>query len=67
MTNFEKIKSMNLEELADMLCNIASGEEGGGCKTCIASSLCSFGHNGMKELLESDSERVKIDELIGIH
>ena len=67
MTNFEKIKSMTLEELADLLCDIACGEEGDGCKTCIAASLCSFGYNGMKKLLESDSERVKIDELIGIH
>lgn len=50
MTMFEKIKAMNVEELAKLFCENTT------CAVCPANELCTFGHNGMKELLEREVE-----------
>jgi hypothetical protein len=55
MTNFEFIKSMNIDELASLLCDLSeAGGDSFGCASCIAKDYCSFGHNGMKDFLESE-------------
>lgn len=49
-TNFEHIKAMSVEEMAELLC---------GCSDCTSGlyygkDLCRYGHNGYLEWLESE-------------
>lgn len=48
MTNYEKIKQSNINEMVEFLCTLTE------CEKCPASNLCYFGHNGMKEWLEKE-------------
>ena len=50
MTNFEFIKSLTLDELATLLCDISQGD----CKTCLARDMCGYKSNGMRKFLESE-------------
>ena len=56
MTNYERIKAMSVDELAAFLCNIfiAEVEVEDPCTICPASNYCRYGHNGMKDWLESE-------------
>ena len=52
MTNYENIKLMSEDALAEFLCQLMCAE----CceKTCPATNYCRSGHNGMKKWLESE-------------
>lgn len=52
MTRFEKMKEMNLGELANFLCD----EQNDDCEHCVAFDLCRMGHLGMREYLEEELE-----------
>ena len=58
MTNYERIKAMSVDELASFLCNIfiaeAEVEVEDPCTICPARNHCRYGHNGMKDWLESE-------------
>lgn len=45
MTNLEKLKKSNIDEMAEFLCTIAE------CANCPANNLCYTEHNGMGEWL----------------
>jgi len=53
MTNYEKIKAMNKEELADLICNLQTG-----CACCKFYLHCLRSRNmgiGIKNWLESEA------------
>ena len=53
MTNFERIKEMTIEELAEFMCRYSD------CHRCVGKDLCRFGAgagNGIITYLESEEE-----------
>lgn len=56
MTNYERIKAMSVDDLAAFFCNIiiAEVEVEDPCTICPARKHCRYGHNGMKDWLESE-------------
>ena len=53
MTNYEKIKQMDKDELSNFLCNLMCGDC---CENrCPATDLCSTRQSGMKVWLERDN------------
>lgn len=56
MTNYERIKEMPIDDLAVFLCEISQGQEGEGCKNCIATAHCRYHHNGMRDYLEAEAK-----------
>ena len=63
MTNFEKLKSMTEQEVAEQLCNLVSEvmyrADREDCKYCPAQHLCGKGHNGFRALLAQEAEETK--------
>lgn len=53
MTNFEKLKNMDLRETANLLCEVFEKCE---CDKCPVSNLCELGKNGFVKFLESEDE-----------
>ena len=51
MTNLENIRTMNLEDLAIILCELR-----GMCFECIAEDFCEYGKNGFIEWLKQEAE-----------
>lgn len=56
MTNYENIKDMTKEELADFLCTFAQWHTDGECDPCVAEKYCHRGHCGFKDWLDKDVE-----------
>lgn len=55
MTNFEKIKRMNVKDMASALCD-AIDRVGGNCEHCPAEKMCKKGENGMMKWLLDEVE-----------
>jgi len=55
MTNFEKIKRMNVKDMASALCD-AIDRVGGNCEHCPAEKICRKGENGMMKWLLDEVE-----------
>jgi hypothetical protein len=54
MTNYERIKDMDKEEMSKFLCNLMCADC---CENrCPASELCCTGHLGMRDWLEKESK-----------
>ena len=57
MTNADRIRSMNDEELAAFLCNLRSEEAyENTCSHCVAERFCRIGHTGMIDWLQQPAE-----------
>lgn len=52
MTNFERIKAMSVEEMAELLCKCSDCTNG----LCYGNDLCRYGQNGCLKWLESEVE-----------
>lgn len=50
MSNFERIKTMDAEQLAKFLCRNME------CERCFASEYCSYGANGVLRWLKAGGE-----------
>ena len=58
-TNADRIRRMNDDELAALLCDISSQPEEGHCELCIAAPYCRAGHNGFLDWLKEESNEQK--------
>lgn len=65
ITNFDKIKAMNVDEMAEAIellrmsdCGVSQSEYDNGCIFCIISKLCRVSNSKLKlkQWLESESE-----------
>ena len=62
VTNYENVKSMNLEELADFLCTFTYNTcweidtDSYSCDICIARKTCKRGHCGFIDWLKENCE-----------
>lgn len=71
MTNFERIKSASLEEIAKIICETHVGWSC--CDACIAESICSdnyirrTGYSGIVKWLEQEFKESKYKSNIGKH
>lgn len=61
--NFEKIKQMNIDEMAKAIellrlsdCGVSQSVYDNGCRHCIISKLCRVPMNRIKQWLESEEE-----------
>ena len=54
-SNYDKVKAMNIEKLADWLCHIVSNGTVN-CGHCIAEEFCRAGHNGMLDFLKQEAK-----------
>lgn len=55
ITNFERIKAMGVEEMANFICSIMTLES---CeRLCPAREICTHGNPGMKEWLEMEVQQ----------
>lgn len=55
VTNADRIRRMNDDELAALLCDISSQPEEWRCELCIAALYCRAGHNGFLDWLKEES------------
>ena len=55
MTNFDKIKGMDSDELAEFLCQVSSYASEYRCEECIATEYCRQGHNGFIDWLKAEN------------
>lgn len=62
MTNFEKIKAMSVEEMAEWICGIFDEDEYDGKYICGV-TIIAYNENAIKKYLESEAEEDMLPEI----